>query len=94
MPAKPGFAVERAGDQTRLTLGGDWTLASGAEMERSSDSLIGAAAGARAAVIDLAHVDRMDTGGAWLIDRARKLLETAGVASRIENVRPDQSWGK
>ncbi len=73
MPAKPGFTVERAGDETRLNLGGDWTLESGAEMERASDSLIGAAAGARAAVIDLAHVERMDTGGAWLIDRARKI---------------------
>jgi len=91
MPAKPGFAVERAGDQTRLTLGGDWTLASGAEMERSSDSLIGAAAGARAAVIDLAHVERMDTGGAWLIDRARTVLQAAGVDSQIENARPAQA---
>ena len=91
MPAKPGFAVERAGDETRLNLGGDWTLESGAEMERSSDGLIGAAAGARAAVIDLARVGRMDTGGAWLIDRARTILEAAGVQSRIENARPAQS---
>jgi len=91
MPAKPGFTVERAGDETRLNLGGDWTLESGEEMERSSDSLIGAAAGARAAVIDLAQVGRMDTGGAWLIDRARKILEAAGVESHIENARAPQA---
>lgn len=90
MPAKPGFAVERAGDETRLNLGGDWTLESGAEMERASDSLIGAAAGARAAIIDLAQVGRMDTGGAWLIDRARTILENAGVQSQIANARPAQ----
>ncbi len=91
MSAKPGFTIDRSGDETRLRLGGSWTLESGAEMERSSDSLIGAAAGARSAVIDLARVERMDTGGAWLIDRARKLLEAAGVASRLENARPDQA---
>ncbi|MCB1535133.1 MAG: MlaE family lipid ABC transporter permease subunit [Rhodoblastus sp.] len=91
MHAKPGFAVERAGDETRLNLGGDWTLESGAEMERASDSLIGAAAGARAAVIDLANVERMDTGGAWLIDRARKILQNAGVDSQIANARVTQS---
>ena len=90
MPEKPGFTIDRAGDETRLYLGGNWTLEAGEEMERSSDRLVGAAAGARTAVLDLARVERMDTGGAWLIDRARKLLEAAGVANRIENIRPDQ----
>ena len=91
MPAKPGFTIDRAGGETRLCLGGSWTLDAGAEMERSSDSLVNAAAEGRTAVIDLSGVERMDTGGAWLIDRARKLLETAGVDSRIEHTRPDQA---
>ena len=91
MSAQPGFTIDRAGGETRLRLDGAWTLESGAAMEASSDRLVGAAAEGASAVIDLSGVERMDTGGAWLIDRARKLLETAGVASRIENVRPDQS---
>jgi phospholipid/cholesterol/gamma-HCH transport system permease protein len=91
MPRKPEFTIDRAGGETRLRLGGSWTLESGAEMERSSDRLVGAAAEGKAAIIDLSGVDRMDTGGAWLIDRARKLLEGAGVDSRLENVRADQA---
>jgi phospholipid/cholesterol/gamma-HCH transport system permease protein len=90
MAAKPGFTIDRAGDEARLRLGGSWTMESGAEMERSSDAMVGAAAGATAAVIDMSGVERMDTGGAWLIDRAHKQLSSAGVANRIENLRPDQ----
>jgi phospholipid/cholesterol/gamma-HCH transport system permease protein len=90
MPKYPEFTIDRAGGETRLRLGGCWTMDSGAEMERSSDRLVGAAAEGKAAVIDLSGVERMDTGGAWLIDRARKLLEAAGVESRLENVRADQ----
>ena len=90
MPKKPEFTIDRGGGETRMRLGGSWTMDSGADMERSSDRLVGAAAEGKAAVIDLSGVERMDTGGAWLIDRARKLLETAGVDSRLENVRADQ----
>jgi phospholipid/cholesterol/gamma-HCH transport system permease protein len=90
MSAKPVFSIDRAGDLARLKLGGSWTMDAGAEMERSSDEMVGAAAGLRSAVIDLSDIERMDTGGAWLIDRACKMLESAGVASRLENLRPDQ----
>lgn len=76
MPTKPGFSIDRAGGETRLRLAGSWTLDSGSEMERSSDQIIGSAAEGRVAILDLSGVERMDTGGAWLIDRARKLLET------------------
>ncbi|MFO1116444.1 MAG: MlaE family lipid ABC transporter permease subunit [Beijerinckiaceae bacterium] len=91
MSTKPGFTVDREGGETRLRLGGSWTLESGPDMETSSERLVGAAAGGRSAVIDLSGIERMDTGGAWLIDRARKLLEAAGVTSRLEHARSDQA---
>ncbi|MDE2362568.1 MAG: MlaE family lipid ABC transporter permease subunit [Hyphomicrobiales bacterium] len=91
MSAKPEFSIDRSGGETRMRLGGSWTLDAGADMERSSERLVGAAAGGQAAVIDIGGVERMDTGGAWLIDRARTTLETAGVSSSIVNARPDQA---
>ena len=60
-------------------------------METSSSGWSARAAGGRSAVIDLSGIERMDTGGAWLIDRARKLLEAAGVTSRLEHARSDQA---
>ncbi len=73
----------------RLTLGGVWTLEASRAIEDAAAKLTVAAKGAKLAVLDLAGVERMDTAGAWLIDRTRVSLEAAGVTSRFERVRPE-----
>ncbi len=41
-------------------------------------------------VLDLAGVDKMDTGGAWLIVDLARRLEREGARTRVENANPSQ----
>ena len=83
MPADPQFSSERVGDSVRLSLSGAWTLGAGRALERAADELVEAAHGARRTVFDFAGVERMDTAGAWVIDRARVSIEASGGANDI-----------
>ena len=89
MSGQPEFSVESGNSAVRLSLAGPWTLEASRAIEDAAGKLVEAATGARLAVLDLAGVERMDTAGAWLIDRARVTLEAAGIASRFERVRPE-----
>ena len=89
MSGQPDFSVESGNGAVRLSLAGPWTLEASRAIEDAAGNLIEAAKGARLTVLDLAGVERMDTAGAWLIDRARVTLETAGITSRFERVRPE-----
>ncbi len=84
MSAEPQFSSERAGDAVRLALKGAWTIDAGRAVERAADGLVEAARGARLAVFDFSGVDRLDTAGAWLIDRARVSIEATGAQNRID----------
>lgn len=88
MSTQPQFSIERAGEAVRLALKGAWTIDSGRAVERAADGLVEAAHGARLAVFDFGAVDRMDTAGAWLIDRARVSIEAAGAQNRIDRAEP------
>ena len=46
---------------------------------------------AHKATIDLAGVDRMDTAGAWVIDRARTELAGAGIEAGYRGARPEHA---
>lgn len=89
MLALPVFSSEAGSGGTRLSLAGSWTIEASRAIEDAAAKLVEAAKGARLVVLDLARVERMDTAGAWLIDRARADLETAGIASQFEGVRPE-----
>jgi phospholipid/cholesterol/gamma-HCH transport system permease protein len=77
------------GDGLVLSLAGGWIVAAGATLEASAAALLTAAKGAQKANLDLSKVDRMDTAGAWVIDRARAELEEAGVAAAYSGARPE-----
>jgi phospholipid/cholesterol/gamma-HCH transport system permease protein len=89
MSTQPVFLVETAGNAVRLTLAGVWTLEASRAIEERASALVEAARNAKLAVLDLAGVERLDTGGAWLIGRACASLGAAGVTSRFEQVRPE-----
>ena len=89
MPDGPEFSSQRLGDTVTLNLGGRWTVDASAAIEARADALLVESDGARRVVLDLGRVARLDTAGAWLIDRARQTLDAKGVDARLELVRPE-----
>lgn len=71
-----------------LALSGDWTAAFGETLERCGTTLVAAGQGKAELVVDLAGIDRMDTGGAVVIDRARRTLAAAGTPLTLRNAAP------
>jgi phospholipid/cholesterol/gamma-HCH transport system permease protein len=90
-PSAPGFALEKSGEETILRLRGDWTVATLHNIEREfSDLRLPSGAG-----IDVSGLGRIDTAGAFLIDRLvreggetppRLIGEHASAASLIAQV--------
>jgi phospholipid/cholesterol/gamma-HCH transport system permease protein len=66
-------------DASSLTLRpqGDWVVQNAELIDKTLRALD--TSGSRAATFDLAHVDRLDTAGAWLIYRTARALEREGV---------------
>src|ERR1700719_4254240 len=89
LPDGPEFPSRRLGDTVTLNLGGRCTVDASAAIEARADALLVESDGARRVVLDLGRVARLDTAGAWLIDRARQTLDATGVDARLESVRPD-----
>ena len=79
MSVAPSVTPKTGHDGVVLSLAGAWIIAAGRALETSAASLTSAARGARKAIIDLAGIERMDTAGAWVIDRARTETDRAGV---------------
>src|SRR5580700_2686067 len=89
LPDGPEFSSRRLGDTVTLDLGGQWTVKASAAIETRADALLAESDGARRVVFDLGGVARLDTAGAWLIDRARQTLDAKGVEATFESVRPE-----
>jgi phospholipid/cholesterol/gamma-HCH transport system permease protein len=85
----PEFSSQRTGDTVTLNLGGLWTVDASAAIEARADALLAESDGAQRVILDLGRVSRLDTAGAWLIDRARQTLDAKGVDARLESVRPE-----
>jgi phospholipid/cholesterol/gamma-HCH transport system permease protein len=89
MSSAPSIKSERSGESVRLALAGGWTVEAGRAAEQQADDLVGAADGARQAIIDLGGVEQLDTAGAWLIGRAHAQLSAAGVKADYLRARPE-----
>jgi phospholipid/cholesterol/gamma-HCH transport system permease protein len=85
----PSVTPKTGDDGLVLSLAGAWIVAAGRALEVSAAAMTSAARGAGNAIIDLAAVDRMDTAGAWMIDRARAELAGAGVPAAYRGARPE-----
>jgi phospholipid/cholesterol/gamma-HCH transport system permease protein len=85
----PSVTREAAQDSVVLALGGMWTVASGRELEAAGASLIAPDNGAKPVILDLSALQRMDTAGAWFIDRARVELAAAGTTASYRGARPE-----
>ncbi len=80
------------GDGVSLQAAGSWT----AEYARTLEPLVDAAArtktAARSIAIDVAQIDRIDTYGAWLIERTLRAWRSQGVETQLVGL-PDRHRG-
>jgi phospholipid/cholesterol/gamma-HCH transport system permease protein len=71
------------GERLGLTATGAWTAERAAEIEKAVDETAGRYQTARSIDIDLAKLERLDTFGAWLIERLNRAFVARGAATRI-----------
>ena len=76
--ALPLAHVERSGNGVRIVASGDWVSVNAAAIDRSMREALAEPSGP--VVIDTRAVNRMDTTGAWFIERARSQAERAGLS--------------
>jgi len=89
MALAPELSFDHKADAVRFNLAGHWTIDSTALLEAHIATLLARATGVGRAVLDLGGIERLDTSGAWLIDRTREDLSRYGVEARIENLKPE-----
>ncbi|MCG7391462.1 ABC transporter permease [Microvirga sp. ACRRW] len=86
---EPEVTIERAGNKVTAALAGYWT----AEHARKVEALVGeiaAEADRSNLILDLKGVKRLDTLGAWVLDRTRHELGEKGLASDFVNASQEQ----
>jgi len=71
------------GERLGLTATGAWTAERAAELEKIVDETADRYAAARAIDIDLEKLERLDTFGAWLIERLSRSFAAQGSTTRI-----------
>jgi phospholipid/cholesterol/gamma-HCH transport system permease protein len=79
-----GVSLTATTDGDRLTLCaiGAWTVEHSAEIEKFIDQTAQRYADARSVDIDLANLDRLDSFGAWLIERLKRTFVARGATAR------------
>ena len=91
MAVAPSVTRKIAGDGIVLALAGGWVVAAGRALETGAAAMTSGALAAKSVTIDLAGVDRMDTAGAWIIDRGRTELAAAGAPAAYRGARPEHA---
>jgi len=74
------------GERVALTAAGAWTAERAAEIERIVNDATDRYENARSIDIDLQKLERLDTFGAWLIERLARALSARGAATRLVNL--------
>lgn len=88
-PAEEQRPAPRAdAEADALALSGDWTSDFGEALERCKSDIARAAQGRSAITIDLDGIDRLDTAGAVVIDRARRASEKNGIGVALARAKP------
>lgn len=75
----------------RVALSGDWTLEASRALEIQAQDIVEQGSRESFVAIDLADVGRLDTAGAWLINRARQSLARKNIGVALEHVRPEHN---
>ena len=72
---------ERSDDELRAWLTGRWTVEHAGAVERETARLSEAAGDVSRVLLDLSSLDRLDTLGAWVLDRTRHEFGGVGIAA-------------
>jgi len=83
--------VAQAGGAVALQASGTWTAQHAHALERLIEAAERAGASGAAVLIDVSQVARLDTFGAWLIERLRRSLTKGEVAPEIAGLSADYS---
>ncbi len=86
MESSPEFAIDRQAGEARILLSGTWTAHKAEQVEDCGDRMIREADGAPRVLFDMTDVERLDTLGAWVLDRARHVVTQAGTSVRYVGV--------
>ncbi|WP_210484728.1 ABC transporter permease [Microvirga antarctica] len=86
---EPQVEIERAGDKVTAKLAGHWTSEYAAIIEKLADELA-AETDMHHVLLDLSGVQRLDTLGAWVLDRTRHELGQKDMSADFANAGPDQ----
>lgn len=89
MSHPPEFVSETAGTSIRFKLSGSWTIDASAALESRAEAMVGAAERVAEVTLDFDGVERLDTAGAWLVDRSRRSIAAKGIKTRIERLKPE-----
>ncbi len=77
------------GDRLTIAAGGDWIAANARQLESDVDHEIKRSATARQVDIDMGQVKRLDTFGAWLLERLVRDFSSRGVAAKVSGLKDD-----
>jgi phospholipid/cholesterol/gamma-HCH transport system permease protein len=80
------------GDAVSISASGTWTAEYARTLEPLVEAAVSAKTAARSVAIDVAQIDRIDTYGAWLIERTLRAWTSQGVEARIIGL-PDRHRG-
>lgn len=86
---EPQVKIERTGDRVTAKLAGHWT-SEHAETVETLAAEISAEADQHHMILDLAQVRRLDTLGAWVLDRTRHELGSRDLGADFANASPEQ----
>lgn len=86
----PRAEIVQAGDEVRAALHGRWTADQAARVENLAAEIAAEAAYGRRVLIDLAGVERLDTLGAWVLDRTRHDLAAQGLSADLVGAGQEQ----
>jgi phospholipid/cholesterol/gamma-HCH transport system permease protein len=84
----PQWRLRRDGREAVVEISGSWSAEQATAMELAVANLI-ATAKSTQITFDLSRVERLDTAGAWLLDRTRHELRTKGCTISFVNAREE-----
>ena len=89
MNGKTLLESKAEGDQLRLAGAGAWTSANARQLETLIDDTARRHSGAKGVAIDMAGVDRLDTFGAWLLERLVRSFSGRGARTEVVGLKED-----
>ena len=87
----PRLTLDRRGNGLRAELSGDWTADQASAIEACMSGLFEAVKDAARVTLDLASIGRLDTIGAWIIDRALHDLRASKRDAELAGASPQHA---